>query len=134
MRTSQYHRRSLIVRPFITACLLLCSSYHAHGANVQLNANSLSEIQHLIDTVAASPCQLIRNGRSHSAADAVAHMQKKFDYFRDEIHSAETFIKFSASKSTFSGKPYLIKCPNKTAVRSRDWLLNTLNQFRTIHK
>jgi len=42
--------------------------------------------------------------------EAVAHIQRKYDYYRDNINSAENFIRLSASKSTVTRRAYTIEC------------------------
>ncbi|KEI69464.1 DUF5329 domain-containing protein [Endozoicomonas elysicola] len=89
-----------------------------------------SEIDHLIAYVARSNCDFIRNGSSHPSSEAVEHMQNKYKYFRKKIKTAEQFIEMSASKSTLSGKPYWIKCPDRKEVPSQAWLLEELSRYR----
>jgi len=95
------------------------------------SANGMkSEIDHLLSYVEMTVCQYERNGSVHSGRDAAEHIKKKYDYFKDEITSTEKFIELSATKSTMSGKYYLIHCPGKPAVRSQDWLLDELKIYR----
>jgi len=88
------------------------------------------EVEHLLDFVRQSDCVLIRNGSEYSGKKGVSHIQKKYDYFKDDITTTEAFIKYSATKSTMSGKYYTIRCPGKKEMRTQDWLLNELKNFR----
>lgn len=88
-----------------------------------------TEIRYLINKVENSHCQFIRNGDTHSGIDAAEHMLNKYDYFEDEIHTAEDFIRQAASKSTITGKPYEVKCAN-SHLTSQQWLLRQLEAFR----
>ena len=54
----------------------------------------------------------------------------KYDYFKDDIKSSEDFIKYSATKSTMSGDYYKVTCPEKKTIKTKDWLLLELKQFR----
>jgi hypothetical protein len=108
--------------PFICAILVFFATLCAQ-------ANPL-EIQHLLTFVQNTDCQYERNGTYHSGKDARAHIQKKYDYYKDSITTTEDFIRLSASKSTMSGKAYQVHCPNKKAITSKQWLLRELNQFR----
>ena len=92
------------------------------------------EIDHLINFVGDSNCTFIRHGDKHNAAEAVEHIRKKYDYFREEVASAEQFIELSASKSLLSGRPYWIACPNSEKQHSRTWLLNELARYRLSSK
>jgi hypothetical protein len=89
------------------------------------------EVEHLLEYVHQSDCLMVRNGSEHIGEKAVSHIQKKYDYFRDDINSTETFIEYSATKSTMSGKYYTIRCPGKEEIRTQDWLLEELVAFRS---
>ena len=93
-------------------------------------ADTTAEIDHLLNYVKKTSCSYIRNGSKHSGTDAAAHIKKKYDYFKDEIRSAEDFIRLSASKSTMTGSKYYIQCPNAPKVESSKWLLSELKRFR----
>ena len=91
------------------------------------------EVQYLLSFVKQSPCVLERNGKNHSGSDAVKHIQKKYDYFRDEIQTAEAFIDYSATKSTMSGRYYKVYCPDKETRKTSEWLLEALSSYRLSH-
>ncbi len=93
-------------------------------------ANTEQEIQHLLKYVGNTNCQYERNGSVHTGAEAVKHIEKKYNYFKDDIVSAEDFIKYSATKSRMSGKYYLILCQDQTPIKSKDWLLTELMHYR----
>jgi hypothetical protein len=94
-------------------------------------ANPLqSEIRHLTHYIETASCTFIRNGKDHTPEEAVAHILKKYDYFKEKIDTAEEFIEYCASKSTISHKPYLIKCPGMKNVEARIWLTDELIRFR----
>jgi len=88
------------------------------------------EVVHLLEYLRDSPCMMERNGKKHSGRDAYSHVQKKYEYFRDEITTPEEFIDYSASKSTMSGKYYLVYCPGQPPRRTRDWLMEELRRYR----
>lgn len=87
------------------------------------------EIDHLLAYITASPCTFIRNGVSYDGAEAASHIKDKYDYYRDEIHSAEDFITLAATKSEMSGRPYLVQC-DAAQLRASDWLSEELAAFR----
>ena len=93
-------------------------------------ASTTDEINHLLNFVSSSSCNFERNGSTHPAAKAVEHIKKKYDYYEDDIVSAEDFIKYSATKSTMSGKQYQIHCEGKKTITSKAWLLTELERFR----
>lgn len=90
-----------------------------------------AEIDHLLQYLSESGCTYLRNGSEHSARDAVAHIRKKADYYEDDIDSTERFIELSASRSTLSGKSYVIRCPGLPEQDSNAWLSAELNRFRS---
>lgn len=89
-----------------------------------------AEIDHLIQTIQNSDCAFIRNGKAHSSGDAIEHILKKYDHFKDKIKTSEDFIDYCASKSLISNRPYQIKCPGQDVIESRLWFLQELKQFR----
>jgi len=94
-------------------------------------ASSLdSEIRHILSFVTNTDCLFERNGSFYKGQDATIHIIKKYNYFKDEIYSTERFIELSATKSTISGKYYLIHCLGKESIRSQDWLNEELKNFR----
>ena len=94
-------------------------------------ADTTAEINYLLNYVKTTQCKYIRNGSEHSGVDAAAHIKKKYDYFKDDIKSAEDFIRLSATKSTMTGSKYYIQCPNFPKVESGKWLLAELKKFRS---
>jgi len=93
-------------------------------------ADTQQEIDHLLAFVAGTTCQYERNGSVYDGARAEQHIKKKYEYFKNKINSAEDFIKYSATKSTMSGKQYKIHCENMATQNSSDWLLNELKKYR----
>lgn len=88
------------------------------------------EVLHLLEFLRSSDCAMERNGKRHNSKDAYSHVKRKYDYLRDKIGTPEDFIEYSASKSTMSGEFYLIFCDNEAAMRTRDWLLEELSNYR----
>jgi hypothetical protein len=90
------------------------------------------EIEHLMGHLASSGCQFNRNGAWHSSAQAVDHLNRKYEYLleRKLAPTAEAFIERAASKSSVSGKPYLVKCNGQPEVKSAVWFRAELAKFR----
>ena len=108
----------------VAALLLPVANPFAHAST-----SSETEIQHLLDFVAASSCVFIRNGSEYPASEARAHIERKYDYAKSRIHTTEEFIKYAATQSSFSGKPYQVVCAGEKSF-SKDWLLNELERYR----
>jgi hypothetical protein len=89
------------------------------------------EVGHLIDTVAESGCKFVRNGKEHTAGEAADHLQMKARKGKRYYDTTEEFIDRIASKSSWSGKPYLIQCAGKPAVKAGNWFTQVLAEYRT---
>ena len=89
------------------------------------------EVEHLLEFVETSDCIFERNGKKYEGKDAYKHINRKYKYFRDEITTTEEFIEYSGTKSTRSGKDYLIYCDNNEPIKSSVWLLEELAVYRT---
>ncbi len=109
----------------LTYCLLVSSIVHA-----DVQPEQIKEVNHLLNFVKHSGCTINRNGTDHPAEKGISHIQKKYDYFRDDIDNTEEFIEYSATKSTMSGSYYMVTCPGKQAIRTQDWLMTELKRFR----
>lgn len=97
-------------------------------------ASTQDEINYLLSFVASTDCEYERNGTMHNGKEAVEHINKKYEYYSDDIQSTEDFIKYSATKSKISGKYYKIYCRSNAPVKSQDWLLSELKVYRQTQK
>jgi hypothetical protein len=90
------------------------------------------EIDHLITYLKSSGCQFNRNGSWYSPDKAVEHVNQKYQYLlkRDLVASAEDFIARAASESSFSSKPYMVKCGASAPQPSGPWLKAELEKYR----
>lgn len=88
------------------------------------------EVEYLLGLVKNSPCKFERNGKLYDGGKAYGHIRKKYDHFRDEITSTETFIEYAATKSMISGNYYYIVCPGAEPEKTADWLLRELAKYR----
>lgn len=89
------------------------------------------KIHYLLDKVASSDAIFIRNGQEYKGADAKAHLERKLKYAGSRIHTAEDFIAYVADKSSFTGKPYMVKKPDDTQVTANAWLHEQLKNWPT---
>ena len=97
-------------------------------------ADTKMEIYHLLGFVKKSTCKCEQNGILYSCKDAKGHILMKYKYFkkRGKIHSAEDFIRYSASKSELGGEKYRAHCSGKV-INSSEWLLQELASYRKKH-
>ncbi len=92
-----------------------------------------SEIQHLLATVAESPCNFMRNGKTYSAEDAASHLSMKYNRGKKYVASTEQFIDRIATKSSLSKQPYHIQCPGMERQTTREWLTRQLEVMRNTY-
>jgi hypothetical protein len=117
---------SFYMKQFLALVFILIST----SANADVSAEQKLETSHLLNFVKHTPCQIIRNGKAYDGSGAVTHIQKKYDYFKDDIETTEQFIELSATKSTLSGKYYTVVCGDAQPLRTKDWLLEELRNYR----
>jgi hypothetical protein len=93
------------------------------------------EIEHLIGYLQASDCRFNRNGQWYSAIEAGDHLRMKYRNYLDwrPVPSAEAFIELIASRSRFSGQPYVVHCGQDRPVATADWLRQELTRYRDSH-
>ena len=98
----------------------------AHADDTVMNA----EIDYLLDTVVASDCTFIRNGKEHEPEAAKDHLNLKRRKGKKYYSNADEFIENLASSSSWSGKPYHIRCGDDEAQLAKDWFSAVLAQYR----
>ncbi len=87
------------------------------------------EVAHLLDYIAQSNCSFIRNDKVYDADQARDHINKKYEYVKNRISSAEQFIAYAATKSSMTGKKYQVTC-GVTTMLSNEWLEEELRNYR----
>jgi len=118
--------------PLLLVLLLLLPGF-SWAVSSDVSPTAKSEINHLLEYLETCGCDFCRNGTWYSDMKAVrAHAELKYRYFMDKgrIHSADDFIKWAASKSEMSGKPYLVRCGAGPAVPASQWLTDELYRYR----
>ncbi len=92
------------MKRFLLPLLALVAGLPVFGA---MSPNE--EIEHLLKYMATlKGATFVRNGVSYSAAEAEAHLRQKWAFVGARITSADDFITFCATKSSISGRAYLI--------------------------
>jgi hypothetical protein len=114
------------MKHFVVSLLVAASAWGVSAAQPE------TEVEQLLSRLAASGCQFQRNGSWHDAAEARSHLARKYKYLHDRRpqSTAEDFVALAASKSSISGKPYLVKCADQREVPSADWMALQLKQVR----
>ena len=102
--------------------------------STELSPISQQEITHLLSYLETSGCKFNRNGSWYQPSEAVAHINKKYQYFLGKglIASAEVFIDKAATESSMSNKPYLVMCNDGSPIESATWFKAELFKYRTV--
>lgn len=114
------------------AVLYLTLSVIPTAFAVDPSAATRAEVEHLLGYLERSGCEFFRNGSWHRAADARAHLERKYRYLLDrgQIAHAEDFIEHGATQSSMSGKRYEVKCGGEAPVVSAEWFTRELQRHR----
>lgn len=89
-----------------------------------------TEIDFLVNTVAESSCTFIRNGTEHDAKAASEHLQMKRQRGKRHYDTTELFIERIASRSSWTGKDYQIRCPDGETRTANEWFKARLAEYR----
>ncbi len=110
------------------ACaMLVLAPARAHATP---DAKETLAITHLMQYVRESGLQFIRNSKSFNADDAANHMQKKLDYARERLSTADEFIDYVASRSSITNLPYYVVTPDGKKQEMGPWLYAELEKYR----
>ena len=113
------------LRLLATGCLAL-SAITLRAADGTMDA----EIDFLVNAVANSSCTFIRNGKEYDAAAAGKHLEMKRQRGKRYYGSTEEFIERIASRSSWTGKDYLIRCPDGRTQTTQEWFHARLEELR----
>lgn len=104
----------------------------ADGVTAETATVTETEIAHLVGYLRQSDCEFYRNGSWYSPDKAIKHIDRKYRYLmkRGLVDSSEQFIDRAASRSSMSGKAYLVKCGDGAAIESATWFTDELRRFR----
>jgi hypothetical protein len=89
------------------------------------------KIDRLIKGVADSGIVFIRNGTEHTAAQAADHLRTKRKYAGDKIKTAKDFIEQLATRSSLSGKPYMVRTGDGKETPAGQWLTERLRTLES---
>ena len=92
-------------------------------------AGTEEEIAHLMQTIEESDCVFTRNGKEHTGVEALGHIRTKYDYVKRKVKRAEDFIDYAATKSSMTGRPYLVRCVEEE-MATAEWLKAELAEYR----
>lgn len=98
------------------------------------NVEAQGEIEYLFTFLEKSDCEFKRNGTWYDGKEAVAHINRKYQYLLKKglVSTTESFIERAASKSSMSGRAYQVRCGGGDPVESKDWFFLELEKMRVI--
>ena len=92
---------------------------------------SKDEVKRLIESLRElEGATFIRNGREHEVEEAVNHLTRKRRAAGSKIATAEDFIEQLGSKSSTTGRPYLIRLADGKEVETGAWFTESLERLR----
>ena len=114
------------------ALLLATIIWFALGAIADtLPSAERQKIESLLATVEKLPdAVFVRNGRSYPPRTAAKFLRGKWDDRAAEVHSAEEFIAKVATRSSTTGKPYLVRYDDGREVETAVFLSEVLAKLR----
>jgi hypothetical protein len=94
------------------------------------DTSETAKIQYLITSVETlEGAKFIRNGSEYDARPAADHLRLKLKVAGKKVKTAEDFIKYCASKSSITDKPYLMRFADGTTVKSEVYFRDKLKTF-----
>jgi hypothetical protein len=121
-------KRAAVGFGLASSLLLASAAIAAPPVEVQV------EVGYLLQQVEDSGCEFNRNGTWYGGKRARAHLSLKYQYLvdHDQISTTNDFIEQAASRSSFTGISYQIRCNGGAPVDSNRWLLDALAAYRQI--
>ena len=122
------------LRCFLRLIVLIFLIFYAPSLAAEVDGDTEKEIWHLFEYLEKSNCDFNRNGSWYKPQEAVQHIKKKYRYLikRGLINSTEQFIDRAASRSSISGKPYMVKCDRFEPIETSIWFTEELQRFRKV--
>ena len=94
----------------------------------------MRRIEYLLERLAESTCIFIRNGEQYAGKTAAAHMRWKYGRFKNEIKTAEDFVRKIANGSRMTHEIYTTKTSDGKTWRTQDLLMNELLELNSAMK
>lgn len=113
----------MIKKPLFSFFVFVCSfSFSVFGQGASANSDFRNDLNLLMGGLESCQCKFIRNGSEHEPKEAREHMERKLNAADGRIQTIPDFIEHIGSKSSMSGKPYLVKFADGKTVEAGVWL------------
>ncbi len=115
-------------RALILASLALSAVVRA----AEVSPGERLRIDYLLQVVGSmQDSQFLRNGKAYDSSAAADHLRVKLRAAGGRVHTAEDFIRYCASASSISGRPYEIRFADGRTVEAAGFLSEKLREFDT---
>ncbi len=99
-------------------------------ANADDSSKEAEKITQLIQHIEQlQDAKFVRNGKEYDAKAAAEFLRSKWRSRKSKTKTTTDFIELVASKSSTSGKPYLIRFKGGKEIKSGDYLLEQLKEL-----
>ncbi len=81
-----------------------------------------ARIYELLELIKTADVEFIRNGESYNGEQAYIHLKGKYERSKSKIKTVDRFIHEIGSRSSLSGRDYLVRLHHGKAIPCADWL------------
>ena len=114
--------KNILVTAFVILALF------SGAASAQDNIEK-KKIEFLISSVEnLKGAKFIRNGSEYDGKEAAEHLRMKLQNAL-VVETADDFIRLCASKSSISGKPYMIRTSDGKTIKSEEYFREKLKEY-----
>ena len=118
------------MKTFVKFSLALLLGLMAVVATAKTPSTETQKIEMLISSLGQlKGAVFIRNGSEYSGEQAEHHLRDKWEYAGSKVKTAQDFIKYCASESSFSGKKYQIRFADGKVMFSEDYFNEQLKKI-----
>ncbi len=114
----------------IFAALLVLLPAHGNAREPQEQAR-IDFLLHSVES--AEGVIFIRNGSEYGGPAAALHLRQKLNYGGERLKTAENFIKYCATESSFTHRKYRIRTVDGTAKDAADYFNGLLRAYDQEH-
>ncbi|MEP6822889.1 MAG: DUF5329 family protein [Chthoniobacterales bacterium] len=94
------------------------------------DAHEQARIDFLLRSVeTAKGVTFIRNGSEYGGPAAAQHLRQKLNYGGERLKTAENFIKYCATESSFTHRKYKVRTSDGVTKDASDYFNNLLREF-----
>jgi hypothetical protein len=114
--------KKIVITAFVILALFsgtLCAQDNIEKKKIEFLISSVENLK---------GAKFIRNGLEYDGKEAAAHLRMKLQNVL-VVETADDFIRLCASKSSVSGKPYLIRLPDGKTIKSEEYFRKKLKEY-----